>query len=368
MKRDRRLLVGMAVHPPQLAATRLRLTQFFPYFEEAGFECQLWTFLTARDLKWWHGSSNLARVAVIMRALLRVPRALLLLLRSDVVLVQRECMPFGPPVLEWLAARRSTLIWDVDDFVWERYISPTAGSWTTWLRAPEGKHDRICRWAQESWAGSDAIAEWMRRRGGTVRFIPTVVEVPPTRSGLDRRAPSAAWVGTHSTAPFLDAIMPEVSRCKGLNALVVVGAKSTRQWPFRVEEWSWSLEAEIEACTTTRVGLYPVDIENPYAEGKCGLKAILYMAYGLPCVVTPTRPNAAIVRDNVDGLHARSALEFRTAIERLLTDDDLWDSLSESSYKRARDEYSVQTWAPRIVRHLVQIPTHSSRLAGCRGA
>lgn len=352
MKRERPVLVGMAVHPPQLAATRLRLTQYFPYFEEVGFECQLWTFLSERDLKWWHGTSTLARVLVTLRALLRVPVALVLLRRASVVVVQRECLPFGPPVLEWLAARQKVLIWDVDDFIWERYASPTAGRWTTWLRTSEKKHDRICRWAKECWAGSDAIADWMRRRTGAVQIVPSVVEVPEERSALPDRSPTGAWVGSHSTAAFLDGVMPALSQCEDLAAVVVVGGRVPIHPGVSVSERQWSPEVERDVCSSARVGLYPVDRSNVYAEGKCGLKAVLYMAHGLPCVVTPTRPNAAIVRHQIDGLHADSPDEWREAVGRLLRDDELWERMSVAAHARACGSFSLQTWGPRVADHL----------------
>lgn len=348
MTRSRRVLLGMAVHPPQLAATRLRLTQYFPYFEEAGFDCQLWTFLSDRDLKRWHGSSTLARIAVTLRALLRVPRALMMLRRSDVIVVQRECLPFGPPVIEWFAARSGVLIWDVDDFIWERYVSPTAGRWTTWLRTSEKKNDRICRWATECWAGSDAIVGWMRHRTDAVHLVPSVIAVPENRPVLRGRDSTAVWVGSHSTAAFLDQVMPALSKCENLDAVVVVGGNLADRWPVVVSERQWSEEMEQLVCASARVGLYPVDRSNVYAEGKCGLKAVVYMAHGLPCVVTPTSPNAAVVRHEIDGLHAKTLDEWTDAVERLLKDDLLWDRLSSAGYRRALDSYSLQTWGPRV--------------------
>lgn len=339
----------LAVHPPRLAATRLRLTQFFPDFANRGIEAELWTFLRERDLAHWYGRSTLARLAVVARALTRIPKALLMIRRAELVIVQRECLPFRGSWLERWASRKRPLVWDVDDFVWEHYTSPTAGRITRRLRTSTGKHAAICRMASEVWAGSALIAEWATLHNPNTVEVPTVVDVPAEVPQASRQ-PAAVWVGSHSTAPFLEQILPALDDVARLGSVVAVGAGSLHVWPQRIPliEQAWSPEIEHAACESSRVGLYPVDNRNVYADGKCGLKAVLYMSHGLPCVVTPTPPNAAIVRDGVDGLYANTPAEWTAAVDRLLSDEALWHRCSREGHRRARDLYSLQVWAPRL--------------------
>lgn len=346
------IVACLAVHPPCLAATRLRLAQYFDFLEEAGLSCELWTFLSESNLPMWYGRSHLARLAVILRCLMRIPRALVLIMRADVVIVQRECVPFGPPVLEWVASRVKPLVWDVDDFVWVPYDSPTAGRVTRWFRTSERKHSAISRWATEVWAGSGAIAEWAMRRSPHVVYVPTVLPVPAEPAARRRRR-SAAWVGSHSTAPFLEAVLPWVGRCKNLEEITVVGATvRSEAADGMVRQEPWSPSTERAACESSRVGLYPIDRSQPQAEGKCGLKAILYMSYGLPCVLTPTGPNKAVVRDGVEGFHAETPEDWHVLVERLLVDDALWERCSRAAHRRARKDFSLEAWGPAITRRV----------------
>lgn len=341
----------LAVHPPSLAATRLRLVQFFDALETGGLAPTLWTFLSDDDLPAWYGRTTWGRLGVIAKALVKIPRAVALVARADVVVVQRECVPFGPPALEWLASRLSTLVWDVDDFVWRAYTSPTAGRVTRLLRTSERKHASIARWAAEVWAGSEAIAEWAADRNAATTIVPTVVPMGERPGNVRDRV--AVWVGSHSTTPFLEGLLPALVGVSGLRGVVVVGGRPLRDSSgVRVDERPWSEETEAEVCRSARVGLYPVDVSNPYAEGKCGLKAVLYMSHGLPCVVTPTRPNRAIVRDGVDGLYATTPDEWRTAVERLLTDDDLWERCSAAGFERAKSHFSSEVWGPILADRL----------------
>ena len=116
----------------------------------------------------------------------------------------------------------------------------------------------------------------------------------------------------------------------------------------------WSPATEVDVLARTRVGLYPVDRGHPLAEGKCGLKAILFMAYGVPPVVTPTTTNAKIVRDGVDGLHAEDGESWTAAVARLLDDAALWERCSAAAFERAR-EYSLQRWAPVLVERVLTL-------------
>lgn len=336
----------LAVHPTSVAATRLRAIQYGPAFAAVGIEVRIWTFLREGDLEDWFSGGTPRRVRAVVRGLLRLGGAVRLLRRAGVVLVQREAMPLGPPVLEALAARWSTLVWDVDDAIWADFTLPTARRVPRWLRATGNKFDRIAGMANEVWAGSDVLAEWARKHSATVHVVPTVVEVP------DRLLPAGqhrtvGWIGSPSTAPFVEAVLPAlVTLDPPPRALVVGGDVDLAGLDGEVVPWT--PEAEAEALAVIRVGLYPIESGHPLADGKCGLKAILFLAHGVPVVVTPTPTNAAIVRDGVDGLHATTPDTWAEQVRRLLDDTALWERLRTSGHERVRDGYSLAVWGPKV--------------------
>lgn len=348
-----RVLV-LAVHPVTSAATRLRTTQFAGCFADAGIALTLWSFISDADIARWYGARHTGRLLVVLHGLLRVPRAVGAAARADLVIVQREAMPLGPPLLEWWAARCAPVVWDVDDAVWESFQSPTAGRIPRWLRATAGKYRTICRLATQVWAGSEVLAAWCRQHAQDVAVVPTVVDVPDVNPA-DPREPTACWIGSHSTGPFIERLLPALAHASPPPRVVVVGADVAPPDDVVLEQLPWSLELEADVLERSRVGLYPIDTTHPLAEGKCGLKAVLYMAHGIPPVVTPTTTNASVVRDGVDGFHAASDDEWQRAVSTLLVDDDLWQRMSASSHERARREFSVQAWAPRLAARLVAL-------------
>lgn len=343
----------LAVHPDTVAATRLRATQFTPYLARAGVGVRVWSLFQPSDLSAWFGRNHLLRLATLLRGLLRIPAALMAARRASLVLVQREALPFGPPFLELVASRGRKMVWDVDDAIWEKFSSPTAGRVPQWIRGTGGKYQRLCRRADEVWAGSERLAEWCRQHNDNVRIVPTVVPVADQRA--EQRNRVVSWIGSHSTGPFLEAILPVVARIDPPVKIVVVGAKVNAPPGSNVDQLPWSPAVEEEVLYRTRVGLYPIDAAHPLAEGKCGLKAILYMSRGIPPVVTPTSTNAEVVRHEVEGLHARTDDEWTAAIQRLLDDDDLWERYSEAAQARARQSFSLEVWGPRVTERVVAL-------------
>ena len=344
---DRPQILILAVHPPSVAATRLRALQYVPALEAAGFQVEIRTFLGEADLSDWFGPRTSRRVRAAIRGLSRIPASVRAVQRADVVLVQREAMPFGPPLLEWLAGRSAKLVWDLDDAVWVPHESPTAGRVPQWVRATGDKFHTICRLADEVWAGSEVLADWCRERNQRVRVIPTVVAVP-TKRPAQPSGRIAGWIGSHSTVGFLEAVLPHLAHVSDLEVVVVGGAPRVPP-QLQVQIAPWSEAEENRALSRMRVGLYPVDRAHPLADGKCGFKAILYMSRGIPPVVTPTPTNAAIVRAGIDGLHVDDVAGWASTVEALLDDPERCRQLGDAAHRRALEEFSLAKWAPMVV-------------------
>lgn len=350
----------LAVHPQSVAATRLRALQYGEALGEAGLHLRLWSFLRDRDLPAWYGTSQLRRAWVLLRALVRLPVVVLHVARASMVIVQREALPVGPALIERMAARVRPMVWDVDDAVWEDYVSPTAGRVPRCVRATGDKSRHICARAAEVWAGSEVLASWCRDHNPNVHVVPTVVPVPTTPpSAVSGR--TIGWVGSHSTGEFIESILPALAAINPPARLSVVGAHPTPVSGIDLTIQPWSTDAEKELLATTRVGVYPIDRGHPLAEGKCGLKAILFMAHGIPCVVTPTTTNATVVRDGIDGLHASTPSEWTGAVRSLLDDTELWQRCRDAGHARALAEYSLETWAPWVRSRVVDLVGRRAR-------
>jgi hypothetical protein len=343
-----RELLVLSVYPEDQAGTRLRAHQFAGHLAERGIDVRYWSFLSLADSRrWFAGAGRGTRVLVLLRSVLRLLLLPTALRRADAVLVLREALPVASAVVERAAARRVPVVWDVDDAVWTEYPRLFLRWVPQRLRLSSRKYAELARLSSEVWAGSEVLATWCREHARTVHVVPTVLDVEdaPRTTGS---AGTVAWVGSSSTAEFLEGVLPALAGEDPPVVVDVVGATGLRTAGVQVRERPWSAQAEREALAEARVGLYPIDVDHPLGPGKAGLKAVLYMAHGLPCVVTPTETLRSLVEDGVQGLHARTPAEWQVAVRQLRSDDALWERMSAAGRVRALEQFSLQAWGPWV--------------------
>ena len=353
-------VLGLASYPVEAAATRYRLQQFVGPLRERGIELEVRPFLDSRLFANFYRREHLPRTAAgLVRASLRRLGDLLAARRADVLLVQREAMMFGPPVVEWLAMRagRCPLVLDLDDATYVSYTSPTygrLGSALKWF----GKTDDLIRWAAVVTCGNRFIAEYVEGRGRRAAVIPTVVDTDlfrPGGGGARRGAPVLGWVGTHSSFQYLESILPvlgELAREHRFRLKVVGSGRERVEVPgVEVETLRWELGREVEDFRSLDVGLYPL-VPSEWAAGKSGFKAIQYMAVGVPFVVTPVGATAETGVAGRTHLEATTPGEWRAALGRLLADEGLRREMGAAGRAHAVAHFGVPAQADKLARAL----------------
>jgi glycosyltransferase involved in cell wall biosynthesis len=361
-------VLALASYPVEAAATRYRLEQFVAPLRERGIELTVRPFLDSRLFSSLYQRSAMAQTALgLVRSALRRLGDVLEARRADVLLVQREAMMFGPPVVEWLATTvgRCPMVLDLDDATYVSYTSPTygrLGSALKWF----GKTNDLIRWAKVVTCGNRSIADYVTGLGGRAVIIPTVVDTerfrPRTRA-VERREEGdplvLGWIGTHSTYPYLESIFPALQELaqKERFRLKIVGAgrDEIRLPGVEVVNLKWSLEREIEDFQSFDIGLYPINTglyADQWATGKSGFKAIQYMAVGIPYVVTPVAASAEIGEPDVTHFCAETQDEWHAALRTLLTDADRRASMGEAGRRHALRHYTVPAQADKLAEAL----------------
>ena len=121
-------VLGLASYPVEAAGTRYRLQQFVGPLAKQGVTLTVSPFINSSAFETLYQRRALPRTALtLLKSTIMRLGVVRLLKESDVVLVQREAMIFGPPLFEWLAARvfKRPLVLDLDDATYVPYTSPT---------------------------------------------------------------------------------------------------------------------------------------------------------------------------------------------------------------------------------------------------
>jgi glycosyltransferase involved in cell wall biosynthesis len=353
-------VLALASYPIEAAATRYRLTQFVAPLAERGITLTIHPFLDSRQFAALYQSEGLSsKVLGIMKSSLKRLGDVVAARRADVLLIQREAMIFGPPVIEWLSTRiaRRPMVLDLDDATYISYTSPTygrLGSALKWF----SKTDDLIRWASVVTCGNRSIAEYVSSKGKRAVIIPTVVDTERFRPAVrvkEQEPVVLGWIGTHSTFPFLESIFPalaELARTRSYRLRIIgAGKKQIELSGVDVENVDWSLEREIEDFQSFDIGLYPIDVERygkEWVTGKSGFKSIQYMSAGVPFVVTPIAACAEIGETGVTHLSASSQDEWREALERLIADKETRRLMGEAGRRHALEHYTVAAQADKL--------------------
>lgn len=349
----------LAPFPREAAYTRYRLLQFVPDLEAAGIAAHVVPFLTSRDFRDYYARGGHARRA--LRLSCAVGRRLLDVVRAtayDAVLLGREALLFGPPWIEAFLTRvlRKPLLFDFDDAIYLRNPNTAWGRWSALAarcKCP-GKTDAILTASDVVLAGNRYLAEHARRLNPQVVVMPTVVDpadYPDAAGRPENAVPVVGWVGTHTTAVYMQQIaapLAEVAARRDFR-LRLIGAGSGFSLPgLAVENVTWTLAGEGAHFAGLDIGLYPMP-DTPWTLGKCGFKAIQYLAAGVPTICSPVGVTSEIVADGRSGVWARTDAEWAGALDRLLADAAERRRMGACGRQDVRAQWSRQVHAPRLV-------------------
>src|SRR5579864_1632550 len=129
----------------------------------------------------------------------------------DVVVIQRDLFPFGPPWLErTLAQRNPRLVYDTDDAT---YLRPVFTPDTPFQRLRRfDKVAEVVRRARWVSAATEPIAAWVRQHNSNVTVVPMALDLPPynrAREQADRGGPLViGWAGTAGGLQYFRTLAP----------------------------------------------------------------------------------------------------------------------------------------------------------------
>jgi glycosyltransferase involved in cell wall biosynthesis len=340
--------------PDQGASYRFRVAQYLPYLRQRGFDVTVAPFYSPDMFRIVYLRGHyLAKARFSVSAAARV-LARALGATHDLVLVHREAIPIGPPLVELLLARvkRRPLVFDFDDAVFLPNTSE-ANRLLQVLKFPR-KVKAIMRASAAVTAGNDHLASYAARYNPAVTMVPTVVDTERWTPGPDRGERSGplrvGWIGTPSTTRYLAGLGPVLEAVATTQRFTLRIAGTGEPLSFRgvqVEPLPWTLEGEVDLFNGCDVGVYPLD-DDEWARGKCGLKAIQFMACGIPVVAAAVGVNRTIIQDGINGFLAASPEEWVEKLSWLLTDAALRAKLGRAGRETVVERYSLATQAPAL--------------------
>ena len=332
---------------------RFRIEQWEPILSENGVEITYAPFENdeLRSVLYKDGQV-MTKIGAVTRSVNRRRAELSNVPGYDLIYIFREAALLGPPWFERKIAKSGVpVVFDFDDAVFVSYKSPSNG-YLSYLKFP-GKTAEICRLSAHVMAGNEYLAEYARAQNDNVTIIPTTINTDKYLLRSDPGEPETVtigWSGSFSTIQHLDTIrevLQELAKTERF-LLRVIGAPVYKIDGVETEAIQWRSDTELHDLGKIDIGLMPLPDED-WSRGKCGLKALQYMALGIPTICSPVGVNSTIIKDGENGYLADGKDEWIAKIKLLIHSTALRRKIGVAGRETVEREYSAKVVAPRVL-------------------
>jgi len=331
---------------------RFRLEQWENILMEKNVEITYSPFETAelREILYQNGYT-LKKMQAVLRNMNRRRSEVKSLKEFDLVYVFREAAIFG---LAWferkIAASGVPMIFDFDDAVFVAYKSPSNG-YLSYLKFPN-KIGEICKLSAHVMAGNQYLADYAKQFNKNVTIVPTTIDTEKYQVIEKEESPeivTIGWSGSFSTVQHIDTIREVFQQLakEEQYRLRVIGTPDYELSGVETEAIQWKSATEIENLQKIDIGVMPLP-DDQWSKGKCGLKALQYMALGIPTICSPVGVNSTIIQDGENGFIADGKDEWIEKLKKLLHSFELRKKIGLAGRKTVEESYSAKTQAPKV--------------------
>jgi glycosyltransferase involved in cell wall biosynthesis len=338
---------------------RFRMEQWEPFLRARGVEITFEAFRCEALHSILYKPGNRVRKArLILHALARRIAVLCSLEEFDAVYVLREAALLGPPFFEsWIHRAGVPLIFDFDDAIFVPHVSLSNG-YLSLLKFPT-KTGMICRLASHVMVGNRYLGDYASRFNSRVTIVPTTIDTEKYTVHRPRPASDPiviGWSGSYSTVPHLDTLRDTLRRLAKQERfrLRIIGAPRYQLPGVDVEALPWRSQTELADLRPIDIGVMPLP-DDRWTRGKCGLKALQYMALGIPTVCSPVGVNTEIIRDGQNGVLAATEAEWVQKLTLMLRSAELRKQLGAAGRVTVEERYSARVHVPEVYRILESV-------------
>ncbi len=348
-----------------IPSQRFRMEQWFPALREQGIDLHFLPFADERLMQLLYQSNNrAAKVAAMAAAMMRRIGDVITAGRYDAILLHRTACLVGPALLErLLTLSGKPVIFDFDDAIFHLHTAE-ANRKFGWLKFP-GKTATICRLSSHVIVGNAWLADYARQFNTQVTIVPSTVEVErfqPINLYENKEHVVVGWTGSSTSQTYLEAFVPMLRELTSRYD-VELRIHSDRQpnLPGVPYVWrKWTAATEAEEIGQFDIGLMPMpDVE--WAKGKCAMKALLYMALGVPAVCSAIGANCEVIQHDENGLLVSTNEDWLTNIGRLVQDASLRQRLGMAGRRTVEARYSKQ-YAAQLFADVVRTTVNEAKL------
>ena len=348
-------------YPIEGPSSRYRVWQYLPYLEKAGLHCRVSSLLTSQVFSIFYKKGYLlSKILILIKGFFKRLFLLPMVSTYDVVFIQKEAFPFGPPFFEKLIKLfNKNVIFDYDDAI---YLPQTSegNRIFQFLKSPN-KAQKVIQSGKLIFAGNRILADYAKQFNANVEIIPTTIDTnfyKPIENSKVKDPVVIGWIGSQTTALYLLEVEEPLNNIKkrfGKKVrIIIIGGGTFRFQKLEAEYKLWKMKDELAELQNFDIGIMPLP-DDEWTRGKCGFKALLYMSVGIPAVCSAVGVNREIISHEKNGFLIESKTDWESVFACLIEDGELRKRTGKSARERIVDHFSLELWANKLIQLIKNI-------------
>lgn len=342
------VLILCAHRPKRSPSQRYRFEQYLPFLEQQGFHFTFSYLLNEKDDLTFYSQGNfLAKVVILLKSVFIRMKDVFRFKNYDIIFIQRETTFLGSAYFEKRARKSGAyVIFDFDDSIWLADTSPGNKKWE-FIKKP-AKFFEAVSYASCVIAGNTYLAAKAQEINANTLLIPTTIDtdIHVSKSELRNKGIiTIGWSGSISTVKHFETLLPVLiklkERYKEKLRFKIIGDKNYVNTSLDSEAIAWSESTEVNELNSFDIGVMPLP-DDEWANGKCGLKALSYMACEVPAVLSAVGVNKNIIQTGLNGFLATSQEEWFEMLSKLMEDKELRIRIGKAGRQTVLEKYSVE--------------------------
>ena len=341
---------------------RLKFEQYFDHIKDAGYEITIHSFIDESFWEILYTKGNLLKkILFSVKAYFKRYLFLFKIRKFDIVYCHLWMTPHGYPVYERLAILLSkSLIFDIDDLIFLGHSS-NANRFFQFLKG-RNKTIYLMKKSDHVITCTPHLDSFVRKFNINTTDISSTINTEtyiPINKYLNNKKLVVGWSGSHSTSKYvhiLGNVLKDISSIYNIEIHIIGDQHFQIRGLSNLKAYAWKEEDEVERLQKFDIGIYPLPDEE-WVLGKSGLKALQYMALGIPTIATAIGANYRVIENEVSGILVKNEDEWKEALIRYIENPELRKEHGTEARKRVEKYYSIKANAPKYLQILKNLKT-----------
>ena len=341
---------------------RLKYEQYFEDLKKNNFDVTVKSFFNNDEYKILYKNGFFFRkFFAVLKGYIRRIYQVFFLYQYSLVYIFLNVTPLGGSFFEKIYRFFSKkIIYDIDDLVYLNK-SNKENNLIKYLRFPS-KYYYLMEFSDHVITCTSYLNKFVRKYNKNTTNISSTVNTKkytPKKFNNNNKNLVLGWTGSFSTLPYLDLIydvIDEIQSKYNLSIIVISSSKVNLEFKNSTS-YEWNSNEEVKMLKKIDIGLYPLPDEE-WVKGKSGLKAIQFMALGIPVIATDTEINKNVVINNKTGFLVNSKKKWIEKISLLIENKKLRRKMSKNSVIHVSNKFSVSSNKHKyldIINNLIKI-------------